>query len=103
MITPMEHPDGSILVVRAQPGAKTNAVLGEREGSLRLAVTSPPDKGKANAALQRYLAEVLNCKTSQVSLMSGGTSRQKRFLISGVRPDELRLRIEKVLPAPEAT
>lgn len=103
MISLGDHPDGSILHVRAQPGAKCNAVLGERDGSLRVAVTSPPDKGKANAAIQRFLADVLACKTSQVALMSGGTARQKRFLISGIRPDALRLRIEKLLPTSDAS
>jgi uncharacterized protein (TIGR00251 family) len=101
MISLGDHPDGSILLVRAQPGAKCNAVLGERDGSLRVAVTSPPDQGKANAAIQRFLADVLACKTSQIALMSGGTSRRKRFLISGIRPDALRLRIEKLLPTPD--
>jgi uncharacterized protein (TIGR00251 family) len=97
MITVGDHPDGSILNVRAQPGARCNAVLGEREGTLRVAVSSPPDKGKANAAIVRYLAEILRCKMSQISLISGGTSRQKRLLITGLRPDELRLRVERLL------
>ena len=56
------HEDGSILPVVAQPGARRNAVLGERAGALRVAVTAPPDKGKANAAILALLAEVLGCK-----------------------------------------
>ncbi len=39
---------GTILLVRAQPGARHNAVLGEHDGALRVAVTAAPDKGKAN-------------------------------------------------------
>ncbi len=97
MISVGDHPDGSILQVRAQPGARTNAILGEHDGALRVAISSPPDKGKANAAILKFLADVLDCKTSQVALMSGGTSRRKRFLINGIRPDELKLRIEKLL------
>jgi uncharacterized protein len=87
------HEDGSILPVVAQPGARRNAVLGERAGALRVAVTAPPDKGKANAAIQDLLAEALGCKAAQVALISGTTSRQKRFLISGLKPEELRRRL----------
>lgn len=98
MIQLQEHPDGSILPVRAQPGAKRDAILGEHDGSLRVAVASPPEKGKANAAVQRVLADSLDCKPSQVVLTSGESSRRKRFLISGISPDALRLRLEKLLP-----
>ena len=42
---------GTILPVRAQPGAKKNAVLGERAGALRVAVSAAPERGKANEAI----------------------------------------------------
>ncbi len=87
------HPDGSILPVAAQPGARRNAVLGERAGALRVAVTAPPDKGKANAAIQAMLAEALGCKPARIELVSGATSRQKRFLIGGLDPQALRARL----------
>ena len=82
----MPHEDGSILPVVAQPGARRNGVLGERAGALRVAVTAPPDKGKANAAIQVAARRGLGCKAAQVALVSGAASRQKRFLIVGSRP-----------------
>jgi len=91
--------DGSILPVVAQPGARRNAVLGVRAGALRVAVTAPPDKGKANAAIQDLLAQALGCKTAQVALVSGATSRQKRFRISGIDPEGLRIRLPGLAPA----
>src|SRR5262249_35018684 len=94
------HPEGAILSVHAQPGARRNAILGERAGALRVAVTAPPEKGKANAAIQAFLAESLGCRPSQVRIVSGEASRQKRFLIGGLDPDELRRRIETLLPEP---
>ncbi len=53
------HEDGSILPVVAQPGARRNAVLGERAETPAADPPVPPDKGKANAAIQALLAEVL--------------------------------------------
>ena len=61
-------------------------------------MTAPPDKGKANAAIQALLAESLGCKGGQVALVSGAASRQKRFRIIGVAPEALRRRLAAVLP-----
>jgi uncharacterized protein (TIGR00251 family) len=97
------HEDGSILPIVAQPGARRNAVLGVRAGALRVAVTAPPDKGKANAAIQALLAEALGFRAAQVELISGATSRQKRFRIAGVDPGELRHRLSILIPRSHTT
>jgi uncharacterized protein len=91
------HAQGTIIPVHAQPGARRNGLLGERAGALRVAVTAAPEKGKANAAIQAVLAESLGCRPSQVSLISGETSRQKRFLVEGLGPEEIRPHIEQLL------
>jgi uncharacterized protein len=95
------HENGSILPVLAQPAARRNAVLGVRAGALRVAVTAPPDKGKANAAIQDLLATSLECKAAQVALVAGAASRQKRFVIVGLEPNELRRRLAALLPQAE--
>jgi uncharacterized protein (TIGR00251 family) len=100
MIALTLHERGTVLPVRAQPGAKKNAILGERAGALRIAVTAPPERGKANAAIQAVLAEALGCKSSQVGLLSGETNREKRFLILDLNPDELRERLDVLLDTP---
>ena len=100
MIELTNHAEGTILPVHAQPGARRNGILGERAGALRVAVTSPPEKGKANAAIQSLLAESLGCRPSQIALLSGETARQKRFLVAGLTPDELRPKIAALLPDP---
>lgn len=88
-ITITPHPGGAVLAVRAQPGARRNAVLGEYGGALKVAVTAPPADGRANAALAEVLADWLGVRRSAVELLSGHTSRDKRFLVRGVTPDEL--------------
>ena len=57
MIAAAPHARGVVLPVLAHPGAKRDGILGERAGALRVAVTAPPEKGKANAAIQAVLAE----------------------------------------------
>jgi uncharacterized protein (TIGR00251 family) len=93
MIAAAPHARGTILPVLAQPGAKRAGIVGERAGALRVAVTAPPEKGKANEAIQAVLAEALGCKASCITLLSGETSRKKRFLIDGLSVDELSRRL----------
>jgi hypothetical protein len=89
-ITSSKHPEGAVFAVRAQPGAKRNAVLGEWAGALKVSVTAPPEDGRANAALVEVLREWLGVKRSQIELVGGHTSRNKTFLIRGVTPEELQ-------------
>jgi len=79
-----------VIAVRAQPGAKKNGITGEHDGALNVSVTQAPEKGKANKAIVEVLAKQLGLKKSQVSLLSGQTTQQKRFLLSGV--DETAVR-----------
>src|SRR5438132_14248152 len=89
MIQITEHAQGCVLPVRAQPGARKAGILGEYAGSLKVAVTAPPEDGRANKALLELLARALNLKRSQVKLLSGQTSRAKRFIIEGIAKSEL--------------
>ncbi len=84
MIQIAEHADGCIVPVHAQPGARKAGILGEHAGALKVAVTAPPEDGRANKALVEVLAKALDVKRSQVKLLSGATSREKRFLIQGL-------------------
>ena len=87
------HADGATLAVRARPGARKNAVLGEQAGALKVAVTAPPEDGRANAALVEVLKDWLGVKRSQVELISGPTHRDKVFLIRGMTADALTAKI----------
>jgi uncharacterized protein (TIGR00251 family) len=87
------HPEGATLAVRAQPGAKKDAVLGRHGDSLKIAITAPPEDGRANAALVEHLKSLLGVKRSQVELMSGERNRNKVFLIRGLTPEQVAARV----------
>lgn len=97
MIAIQSHADGATLAVRAQPGAKKTAVLGEHSGALKVAVTAPPEDGRANAALVEVLKDWLGVKRSQVELLTGATNRNKVFLVHGLTPAELVATVERKL------
>ncbi|MCL4203158.1 MAG: DUF167 domain-containing protein [Pirellulaceae bacterium] len=97
MIELQPHAEGIILPVRAQPGARRDEVRGEQNQALKLAVTQVAEKGKANRAIVELLCKTLGLRKSQVELVSGAISAEKRFLIRQVTEQELREKLAAVV------
>ncbi len=97
MIALENHLDGIIVPVKAQPGARRNGIVGEHARALKVQVTQAPEEGKATEAVLELLADVLHVKRSQVMLLSGATSRQKRFLVTGSSLTEIANRLHSEL------
>lgn len=87
------RPDGVILPVRAHAGARRNALKGIHAGALQVLVTQAPERGKANKAITDLLADQLELRKSQLELLAGNTSAQKRFLVRGISAEDLQQRI----------
>jgi len=84
--------EGVVLAVKAFPGAKRNAIREEND-FLKVYVTQIPEKGKANEAIRKQIAKFLNLRTSQVELLHGETSSQKKFLLRQVSIEEVLTKI----------
>ena len=97
MIAFTAHAEGCVLALRVQPGARKAGIKGEQAGALKLAVTAPPEDGRANAAVIELLAELLAIKRKQLELIAGQTSRDKKVLVRGVSSEELRNRLATIL------
>lgn len=93
MVAILPHADGATLAVRAQPGAKKSAVVGEQAGALKVAVTAPPEDGRANAAVVEVLKDWLGVKRSHVELLTGAANRNKVFLVRGLTAADLAARV----------
>ena len=77
-----------------QPGARRTEVQGIADGRLKLRLAAPPVDGKANEALQRWLAERLGLRLREVELVSGQTGRRKRVRVEcGLPEREVRNRL----------
>jgi uncharacterized protein len=86
-----------ILAVRLTPKASQDAVAGVEllsgEPVLKARVRAVPEKGRANAALERLIADWLGLPVSSVSVAQGGKSRHKQVRVEG-DPDRLVRLIE---------
>lgn len=79
---------GLLLAVRVTPKSSRDEVAGlhaAADGTVSLAVkvTAVPDKGKANKAVMATLARACGLPKSAFQLVSGGTDRNKTFLVTG--------------------
>ncbi len=67
--------------VRAHPGSKKQAVMVTGENCLEVWLHAPAADGKANASLQRLLADHFSLPQSRIRLLHGAASRRKLFAI----------------------
>ena len=93
MIKLLDTPEGVIIPVWAQPRAKKDRIVGEFNGCIKVAVTAPPEGGRANEAIAEVIADALGLRGSAVQVVGGLTSRQKQVLVKGVK----RETVERVL------
>jgi uncharacterized protein (TIGR00251 family) len=88
------------LTVRVQPGAPVAGLAGTlADGTLKVRVTAPALEGRANQAVEELLAERLGVRRSQVRITRGAASRRKVVEVTGLDPEELKLRLEAALGA----
>lgn len=81
------------IMVRVTAGASRNELLGFRQGAWRVKIAAPPLEGRANAALEDFLAECLKVRRSQVRVASGPRSRLKTLEIEGLTSEEAAARL----------
>ena len=89
----------SVIAIKAtprssKPGIGEWRVDGQGREELEVRVSEPPSDGSANEAVTRLLARALGVSRSEVTIISGATSRNKRIAIPlGLEEARGRLRI----------
>lgn len=82
-----------MLQVHAQPKSSRNSIVGLHDNRVKVCVTAPPADNKANKAIAAFLATFFHLSKQAVQLVSGDTSRKKRFLLKGLSEEEVRRRV----------
>lgn len=90
--------EGVRVYLRVSPGAKSTGLKGTYgECALKLAVAAPPEKGRANAEVERLLAVALGVGVSQVEVVRGGSSCDKVALVRGASGKRIGDALESLL------
>jgi uncharacterized protein (TIGR00251 family) len=88
------------LKIHLLPRASRDEICGLQGDAIKVKVTAPPIEGRANMALQRFIAKKLNLSSSQVEIMAGQRSREKILRISGISRAAVEKALGISLPAP---
>ncbi len=72
------------LPVKVVPGASTSRIVGWLGRELKIRVSAPPEKGKANQNVERLLARHLKLPPTKVNIIKGHTSAHKIVELQGI-------------------
>jgi hypothetical protein len=89
---------GAALTIRVTPRARKTGFGGVLEdGTIRIRVAAPPVEGKANKALIRFLAKVLDVRKNRIEIVAGKRGLDKIISILDLTAQEAEERIQAEL------
>ena len=84
-----KHMSKCVLEFKVIPEASTTEFADLKTEVIRVRVSAPPEKGKANKELIRFIAKRLGIPKTTVVLLSGKTSRRKRIQVNGIGKEQV--------------
>lgn len=78
------------LAVKVVPGSSRNQIVGWLGDALKIKVTAPPNKGRANEAVVELLAEKFGVGTDDMKIESGHSSPSKVVAIDGMDDETIK-------------
>ena len=85
-----------LLSVRVQPGAAGDQIVGSYDGALKVRLTAPAQRNRANRQLLEFLARTLNLSAKNLSLNRGRSSRDPTVAIRGLSREELAVMLRSL-------
>ncbi len=83
-----ENDDSVVFMAKIVPGSSgPTRISGLLDGMLKVKVSAPPEKGKANKCLLNFLAKQLGVRKNAVNIISGQISPVKQIKVSGISAD----------------
>lgn len=77
------------LQVKAVPGSSRDCLAGWLGDTLKVRVTAPAERGKANAAIESLVTEALGLPKGSARIVAGRTSARKVLEIAGLSEAEV--------------
>jgi hypothetical protein len=87
--------NGVRLTVKVVPGSSRSGIAGLWEGSLKVKIAAPPEKGKANQMLLELLGGVLGVRKNQMTILAGLSSPVKTLHIAEVTAEQVYQALEQ--------
>ena len=81
------------LAIKVVPSSSRDGLAGWLGDTLKVRVSAPAERGRANAAAERVVAEALGLPAKSARVVVGMTSARKVLEISGLTEAEVRARL----------
>lgn len=81
------------LGVKVVPGASRTEIAGWLGDELKIRVSQPPEKGKANRQVEEILCRALSLPAGSVRIVRGTSSPRKLLEIAGLSMADIRTRL----------
>lgn len=80
--------------IRVAPGAGRSELVGRHGEGWKARVAATPERGRANAALEDFLARALGVPREAVRIVAGASSRTKVVEVAGLDVGEVERRLD---------
>ena len=81
------------LRLRVSPGAGRSQIVGRHGEGWKVRVAAAPERGRANDAVCRLLADTLGLPRRGITLVAGHTAKDKVVELDGLAEDEIVRRL----------
>ena len=86
---PDRREESAYLTVWVQPGASRERVVRTMGEAVKVTVTAPPERGKANKAVRKLIAGQFGIPAGSVEVAFGAGSRRKVLRLRGVSHEQV--------------
>lgn len=87
---------GVEITIKAVPGASRDRIVGPLGDALKVQVSAPPEKGKANQAIIELIAETLGIRPRSVTVVQGQSSPRKILRIDAIQFENACARLSSI-------
>jgi uncharacterized protein YggU (UPF0235/DUF167 family) len=85
------------ITVTVSPGAARSELVGRHGAGWRARVAAPPERGRANEALCRLLADAVDVPRISVRVVAGHGARAKVVEVENLSAGEVESRLERTV------
>lgn len=83
-----------LLTIHVKPGTGKNEVAEIKPEFIKIKISAPPEKGRANAELVKFLSKILDINKNEIEIVSGNNSKIKMVKVNNLTVEEVIKRLQ---------
>ena len=85
------------LHIKVVPGASRDRIAGRLGEAIKVQVSAAPERGKANDAVIKLIADKLRLRRNDIEIVHGHTQARKTLEIQGISQEQLEQLISEIV------